>query len=147
MKLTMPVGLDSDRSVYSKFAAKGIPRTFLIDRSGKIAFAAVGYRQEEFTRLKSVIAKELTPPSPLEQVCSELSEFKYDSAIARLKTILQKCPRNAQAHYLLAVAYARTKRFAEAEPEYKQAIKISPNKRLRDLAELELAKLHPGSNQ
>ncbi len=48
---TFPAGLDSDSSIFQKFATNYIPRNFVIDRDGKVALATVGYEPEEFDEM------------------------------------------------------------------------------------------------
>ncbi|WP_159519070.1 TlpA family protein disulfide reductase [Sunxiuqinia indica] len=50
---------DPERKIYSKFAAKFIPRNFIIDREGKIIYSSVGFNEAEFAELKKVLAFEL----------------------------------------------------------------------------------------
>lgn len=49
------VGLDPDRSIYSKFASDYIPRNFVIDREGNVAWASVGYNAKEFEEMLALI--------------------------------------------------------------------------------------------
>ncbi|MDR0349897.1 MAG: TlpA family protein disulfide reductase [Tannerella sp.] len=42
---------DKDRKIYDTFAAKFIPRTYLIDKKGKVAFKTQGFNETEFKRL------------------------------------------------------------------------------------------------
>lgn len=56
-----PVGLDLDRSIYSLYADAYIPRNFLIDREGRIAYLSVSYSEEEFEELIGEIEKLLKP--------------------------------------------------------------------------------------
>ncbi len=44
-------GLDTDESVYGLFASQYIPRNFIIDQDGKVAFFGVGYSAGEFKEL------------------------------------------------------------------------------------------------
>ena len=46
---TFPMGMDTDRKIYSKFAASMIPRNFIIGKDGKIAYSSIGYSQESFS--------------------------------------------------------------------------------------------------
>jgi peroxiredoxin len=59
MKLTMPVGADPDRSIYAKYANKSIPRSYVIDKTGKIIFASVGFEEAEFANMSKLIEQEL----------------------------------------------------------------------------------------
>ena len=54
-----PIALDPQQTAYKLFASNYIPRNFLIDREGNIAFYGVGYDAEEFKHLISEIEKTL----------------------------------------------------------------------------------------
>ena len=56
---TCPMGLDSARTVYDRYASNYIPRNFLIDKTGKVILATVGYDEEEFDALIRTIEKTL----------------------------------------------------------------------------------------
>ncbi|MDP4206108.1 MAG: TlpA disulfide reductase family protein [Bacteroidota bacterium] len=56
-KFTMPFLADPDRSVYSKFAKSFIPRLYLVDKSGKIVYATVGYNDAEFSKMLDTLQK------------------------------------------------------------------------------------------
>ena len=56
---TFPMGLDSARTVYDRYASNYIPRNFLIDQEGKVILATVGYDEEEFDALIRTIEKTL----------------------------------------------------------------------------------------
>lgn len=51
---TFSIAPDPKRSVYSLFAKELIPRNYVIDKKGKIAFQGTGYEEKEF---KSMIEK------------------------------------------------------------------------------------------
>lgn len=53
--LAFNAGLDPDRAIYSLYADKSIPRNFVIDREGNIAFASIGYESEEFEGMLGLI--------------------------------------------------------------------------------------------
>lgn len=59
MGYTFPMGLDTDRAVYSKFATNGIPRNFLIDAEGRVAALTIGFDKAEFVELVKTIDKLL----------------------------------------------------------------------------------------
>ena len=59
MSYTFPMGLDTDQSIYSKYAVTYIPRNFLIDKDGKVVLASVGYDEAEFAELVKTIEKQL----------------------------------------------------------------------------------------
>ncbi len=46
-----PIGLDTDETIYKRYATRFIPRNFLIDRTGRVVKATVGYDDEEFAEL------------------------------------------------------------------------------------------------
>ena len=56
---TFPIALDPQQTTYKLFASNYIPRNFLIDRDGKVAFYGVGYDSKEFKHLISEIEKTL----------------------------------------------------------------------------------------
>ena len=45
-KYTFPIGLDEDKAIYSKYATNYVPRSFVIDGEGRVAYVAVGYDEE-----------------------------------------------------------------------------------------------------
>ena len=47
-----PMGLDTDETIYKRYATRFIPRNFLIDRTGRVVKATVGYDDEEFAELR-----------------------------------------------------------------------------------------------
>lgn len=54
-----PMGLDSTRTVYDRYASNYIPRNFLIDAEGRIVKATVGFEPEEFDELIRAIEATL----------------------------------------------------------------------------------------
>jgi len=56
---TFPLASDPDRSIYNKFASQSIPRTYLISRQGIIVYQFAGYYEEEISKLKRLLKKEL----------------------------------------------------------------------------------------
>lgn len=59
MGYTFPMGLDTDQSIFNKFASNYIPRNFLIGKDGKIVFISVGFDETEFQGLIAEIKKAL----------------------------------------------------------------------------------------
>jgi len=59
MGYTFPMGMDPERTIFSKFAAESIPRSYLIDKSGKIIDIEIGYTDEQFNSLIEEIEKTL----------------------------------------------------------------------------------------
>jgi len=46
-----PMGMDPDRKIYSLFATASIPRNFVIDQQGNIAFMEEGFDEQSFQQL------------------------------------------------------------------------------------------------
>lgn len=49
------MGLDPDKSIFSKYATNYIPRSFLVDKTGKVVFTLLGYEDADFDVLISKI--------------------------------------------------------------------------------------------
>jgi len=56
---TFLIAPDTKNEIYGKFATRVIPRNYIIDKNGKIAFQGVGYIAEEFEKMKGKIEKLL----------------------------------------------------------------------------------------
>lgn len=56
---TMPFYPDPERKIFSLYASQNIPRNFVIDKKGNIVYASVGFNEEDFTKLKAEIEKQL----------------------------------------------------------------------------------------
>jgi peroxiredoxin len=56
-KLTMPFAPDPDKKIYALYATRYIPRTYVIDKSGKIAHQSVGYTDEDFNQFVAAVRK------------------------------------------------------------------------------------------
>jgi peroxiredoxin len=56
---SFPMGMDTERKIYSLFADQTIPRNYLIDKSGKIIKIEVGYEAKSFDLLIKEIEKAL----------------------------------------------------------------------------------------
>ena len=59
MGYTFPMGLDTDSSIYKKYAVTYIPRNFLIGKDGKVVKASVGYDEAEFAELIKLIEETI----------------------------------------------------------------------------------------
>ena len=59
MGYTFPMGLDTDSSIYKKYAETYIPRNFLIGKDGKVVKASVGYDEAEFAELIKLIEETI----------------------------------------------------------------------------------------
>lgn len=58
---TFSIAPDPKREVYKLFATQYIPRNYVIDKSGKIAFQGMGYAPEEFGKMVELIKGLLKP--------------------------------------------------------------------------------------
>jgi peroxiredoxin len=58
-RISFPIYPDTDRSVYSRFAQQMIPRSFVIDENGNIIYMSVGYKSDEFEKLKLLLESKL----------------------------------------------------------------------------------------
>ena len=57
--LSFSMAADPDRDIYKRFATKYIPRNYIIDTDGRIAYQAKGYTDEELVAILEVIQKLL----------------------------------------------------------------------------------------
>lgn len=58
-KFTFPLYPDPEREFTSKFATKSIPRSYLIDKEGKIIYMSIGYSENDFDELVKLIEDKL----------------------------------------------------------------------------------------
>ena len=56
---TFPLYPDKDRKIFDLFAVQFIPRTYLINREGKIIYMTMGYNEAEFRQLERMIERAL----------------------------------------------------------------------------------------
>lgn len=56
---TFPLYPDKERTIYGSFAKSLIPRTYLIDKSGKVVLATTGFNAEDYQKLLTQIEKLL----------------------------------------------------------------------------------------
>jgi peroxiredoxin len=57
--LTFPLAWDPTRTVYARFASSGIPRTYVVDRRGIIAYQGAGYAPGAIGAVDRAIQKAL----------------------------------------------------------------------------------------
>jgi peroxiredoxin len=60
---TFPLYPDKSRRIYASFATQLIPRSYLIDKTGKILFVAKGYSPTDFRRMQRMIDNALAAPA------------------------------------------------------------------------------------
>ena len=58
-KFTFPLYPDPKREVFSLFAEKSIPRTYLFGKDGKLIHSSIGYTDSEFQSLMDILDKNL----------------------------------------------------------------------------------------
>lgn len=58
-EFTYPLAYDPQRAVYNKFAAAGIPRSYVVGKDGRIVFQSLGYETGDIQKLNAAIAKAL----------------------------------------------------------------------------------------
>lgn len=56
---TFGVGLDSDRAIYDLYASNYIPRTFIVNKSGKVVYRTAGYDETIAEQVNAAISKAL----------------------------------------------------------------------------------------
>lgn len=59
MNYKFDVGLDGNQSIYRKYATNYIPRSFVVDKSGKVVYVAVGYDEQIGAEINKAIATAL----------------------------------------------------------------------------------------
>lgn len=59
LNFSFPLLPDLKRKVFSLFASEGIPRSFLVDESGKIIYLSQGFDEVHFSELKKLIDSKL----------------------------------------------------------------------------------------
>jgi hypothetical protein len=50
---------DPDGKIFHLFAHDGIPRNYVVGKDGTILYQSVGYKAEEFDKMKRVIEEEM----------------------------------------------------------------------------------------
>ena len=58
-RFTFPLYPDKDRKIFDLFAVQLIPRTYLINREGKIIYQMTGYNPAEFNQLERMIDRAI----------------------------------------------------------------------------------------
>ena len=58
--LTFPLAWDPARTEYARVASGGIPRTYVVDRRGIIAYQSVGYAPEVIAAIDSAVQRALS---------------------------------------------------------------------------------------
>lgn len=56
---TFGVGLDPERAIYDLYASNFVPRTFIINKRGKVVYRVAGYDEETAKAVNTAIAKAL----------------------------------------------------------------------------------------
>ena len=50
---------DLDKSIYNKFATSQIPRTYIVDKTGKIIYMSVGFKKEDINEMAELLDNAL----------------------------------------------------------------------------------------
>ena len=58
-KFTFPLYPDPKREVFTLFAEKSIPRTYLFGKDGKLIHSSIGYTVDEFRKLMELLGNLL----------------------------------------------------------------------------------------
>ena len=58
-EFTFPLAVDPDRSTYKLFADAGIPRTYVVDRKGRIIYTSDMKSQQNVAEISNAVAKAL----------------------------------------------------------------------------------------
>ena len=58
-KFDFPIYPDKDKSIYGLFASKSIPRNYIVDKTGTVVYASIGYTAEEFEEMMAVLDRLL----------------------------------------------------------------------------------------
>ena len=56
---TFGVGLDPERAIYDQYASNFVPRTFIINKAGRVVYRVAGYDEETAEAVNAAIAKAL----------------------------------------------------------------------------------------
>jgi len=113
--------------------------------------------QAQRTLPMSQMARPMTPtaaaPSPTSRMAPEISEAmvdmqegRYDASRDCLTTAINRNPKNATAHYLMAITLVNLRQYDEAAKEYREVLKLSPTGQLAKRASAGLAKVAAGAS-
>ena len=70
--IAFPVLLDSDGEAGTRWAVKGLPTTFVIDRAGRIVYRAIGDREwDDPGLLEQILSLTAPPVAPAQQTLAE----------------------------------------------------------------------------
>lgn len=58
-KFTMPFAPDPGRMIFKLYASQSIPRNVIIGKDGKIIFQSIGYTEEEFKKMETLLSDKL----------------------------------------------------------------------------------------
>jgi tetratricopeptide (TPR) repeat protein len=93
------------------------------DKMQKFEFPPVVLATQEFVQ-ESERMKEAA--AGVKDAAEKVRLGDYDTAIAELKAILDKSPKDSNALYLIGMAYLKKKMWPEAIPPFLQVIEMSP---------------------
>ncbi len=72
--------------------------------------------------------QEVAPPVDLEAIKSQMDAGKVNEALTALETAVKQEPQNAEAHFLLGVAYFKTGAYEKAREAFNRTMKLDPER-------------------
>jgi peroxiredoxin len=74
--IAFPVLLDSDGEAGTRWAVKGLPTTFVIDRAGRIVYRVIGDREWDDPALIDQLLELAAPDSPAQTIVAERNRLR-----------------------------------------------------------------------
>jgi len=93
------------------------------DKMKRVEIPAVVLATQEYVQ-ESDRMKEAA--SGVKDAAEKVRQGEYDAAIAKLKTILDKSPKDSNALYIIGMAYLKKKMWPEAISSFLQVVDLSP---------------------
>lgn len=73
-------------------------------------------------------AKEAAPPADLTAIKSQMDAGQYNEAVKALEAAVKQERENAEAHFLLGVAYFQTGAYEKARDAFERTLKLDPER-------------------
>lgn len=73
-------------------------------------------------------AREAAPPVDLDAIKAQMDAGQYDGAIKALEAAVKQERENAEAHFLLGVAYFKTGAYEKAREAFNRTLKLDPER-------------------
>jgi tetratricopeptide (TPR) repeat protein/predicted Zn-dependent protease len=104
-----------------------------------------GVQGEEGVNIDSEVEHKAPIANPTHDAMKEaifnMSTGNYAKSVELLKKVVAGNSKNAQAHYLLAIAYVHLRQYPDAVSQYELVLKMQPKGQLADLATAGLSKI------